>query len=128
MKLYKIMILLLTMSTMIGCENDDSDDTISGTYQGTFTVTDPEGQTFTKDVTVIFSGNQYSSSLRGSGSYIQKSKTMIFSDKNIWTAEFDWGLILNGVYAYEFGKNSLQLTKGNGEQFPTYQYDLVKSE
>lgn len=48
----------------------------------------------------------------GSGDYKVSGKNIIeFTDKNIWTADFDWNLILNGRFKYEIIGDSLILTR-----------------
>lgn len=48
----------------------------------------------------------------GSGNYmILKNNAVEFTDKNIWTADFDWNLILNGRFIYELKEDSLILTR-----------------
>lgn len=48
----------------------------------------------------------------GSGEFILINKNDVeFTDKQVWTADFDWNLILNGRYIYEFKNDSLILTR-----------------
>lgn len=48
----------------------------------------------------------------GSGEFILINKDDIeFTDKHVWTADFDWNLILNGRFIYEFKTDSLILTR-----------------
>lgn len=48
----------------------------------------------------------------GSGDYkILKNSIVEFTDKNVWTADFDWKLILNGRFIFELKQDSLILTR-----------------
>lgn len=104
----------------------------SGKYSGTFTVKYPNGVTHTNPVTVNFSGNEnFNCSgnsnnyypAGGSGNYKIENSKIVFSDTNIWTANFDWNLILNGSYNYTMNGTRLIISAGkNNVGF--YQYDL----
>lgn len=50
---------------------------------------------------------------------------MSFTDENAWTADFDWNLILNGIYDYSFDGKRLLLV-ANKNNVGNYKYDLVR--
>ncbi len=65
------------------------------------------------------------------GTYgLEKSK-IIFSNECVWTAEFDWSLILNGEYDFTLNGKQLLITKvypGTTTNTFTDKYILTKQE
>ena len=116
----------------MSCKKDNNDN-VPGTYIGTFTVTYIDSSTFTGSTTVnILNNGQYNCSgnanyipAGGSGTFSKSDNKIIFEDINLWTANFDWNLVLNGEYDYLFDGNNLKLTafKNNVGQF---EYNLMK--
>jgi len=103
---------------VFGCKKDQKKTSLpSGTYKGTFYYNQANNmESFPASVT--FKENTYSSvgqsnkkPAGGSGSYSIHSDSIHFKDQNAWTAEFDWGLILNDDYNYKIKGDSLILTK-----------------
>ncbi|WP_046755489.1 hypothetical protein [Kordia jejudonensis] len=126
-------ILSLTISS---CNNDDDTNAIeslNGNYTGIFTVVYTNGDTFSNSVTVSFTGgNNYQSSgnsnsfpAGGNGTYEINNSTMTFNDINIWTADFDWNLILSGVYTYTINGDALSIS-ANKNNVGFYSYELMK--
>ena len=60
--------------------------------------------------------------------YELNETTITFQDTIIHTAEFDWTLIIDGEYNYEFDGNHLVMFQINTQQKRKYTYDLVKKE
>jgi len=95
---------------------------LDGNYTGHYYFTGP-GETRTiksqNTVSVRLSDKEYTSSgetsripAGGSGEFNLVDKEEIqFSDKHVWTADFDWNLILNGRFIYELKNDSLILTR-----------------
>ncbi|TXN36934.1 hypothetical protein FVB32_01205 [Flagellimonas hymeniacidonis] len=115
-----------------GKSNDDFLTTLEGNYEGTFTVEYKNDETFSNPVEVSFSEDQFSSTTGtdrfpagGNGTYKVENNTIQFTDKNIWTADFDWNLILNGTYNYTINKNTLTLS-ANKNDVGFYKYVLEK--
>jgi hypothetical protein len=115
---------------------------LNGTYEGRFFYrpsSDLQVQSGTAEIS--FSDNRYSSGRNsgyipagGSGSLeVLKDNIISFKDENIWTANFDWGLILNGKYQYQFRGDSLILTRSYEScqncktDGPLYEYRLKRS-
>ena len=105
---------------LAGCSDKLNLSTLNGTYTGKFYYSPPADTTLTvAEASVSFSDNTYSS--QGNTNYIPaggagtleilEDNLINFKDKNIWTANFDWGLILNGKYKYELKSDSLILTR-----------------
>lgn len=127
-----------------GCSDKLAVNTLNGTYTGQFYYLEP-GKPLAEKVSapasVSFSGANFSSQgnsnrvpAGGSGKFdILKDKQVNFNDENMWTANFDWGLILTGKYNYEHKGDSLILTRYT-EPCPNcdmvgslYQYRLKRS-
>lgn len=125
-----ISLLILTAST---CKKE-SLVLVSGTYSGEFTVIYEDGKTHTNPVSVTFTENSYSSTASedrfpagGSGTFTLDKNSITFSDEHMWTADFDWALILNGKYDYQLKGSALTLTKKVGENGKgTMTYTLTK--
>jgi hypothetical protein len=124
-------VLLFLVISFSGCSKSDPKiSSLKGTYSGTFycrysSVVSPG------NATVMFSGDNYQCSdnstrvpAGGNGSYHIGNQEIQFKDINLWTADFDWGLILNGNYTYQANADSLVLTKSTNSSF--YQYRLKR--
>ena len=51
------------------------------------------------------------------GTYSNSSNAMTFENACVWTADFDWTLILGGDWTYTFNGNLLIMTKSNGDKY-----------
>ena len=129
---FAIILLLATSSCE---EKSDHKTIIEGTYSGTFTNwnNDPAANTviLNGQTTVTFSNNTYTSSgndnkipAGGSGTFKIEENFVNFVDRNVWTANFDWNLILNGSYTYSMKGDSLFLLKTLG--YNHYRYELKR--
>lgn len=138
-KVFLFFILVLAL----GCSDKLSPDTLNGRYTGTFHYISPaDGQQTSAGAQVIFSDGKFQSAgnanhipAGGSGSFVFTGDKFIeFRDENIWTANFDWGLILNGKYNYRVQADSLTLTRyvepcPDCSMMPyLYQYRLKRSK
>ncbi|HEY0895069.1 MAG TPA: hypothetical protein VGE15_00825 [Sphingobacteriaceae bacterium] len=131
-----VVLLLFTIGLVgSGCEETESGN-LKGSFSGTFTA---HGTPVTPEqsgpVQVTFDGNSYRSTSNpdripagGSGTFRFADKTQIvFEDKNIWTADFSWGLILDGEYEYKFKGDSLYLTRySDSGEAKVYEYKLKR--
>ncbi|MDW3196999.1 MAG: hypothetical protein R8G66_31770 [Cytophagales bacterium] len=137
----KIRITLL-LSTLIACflvtgcsENEAVPEIIelNGTYEGTFTVEYLNGgQTQSNPVTITFSDGTFTSTAGenrfpagGSGTYEVGISSVIFTDVNIWTADFDWNLVLNGEYTVTVTGGMITLSARKND-VGVYTYELVR--
>jgi len=112
------------------CKKENSVLT-EGEYEGIFTVSyTNEKQSGNvhltlKDGRFTCSEGQHRIPAGGSGTYKIDGNSIVFSDENFWTADFDWNLILNGTYSYSYdGKNLLLSAAKN--QVGKYEYKLIK--
>jgi hypothetical protein len=105
-----------------------------GIYTGKFNVMYPSGKSFTGKTTIEIGQSTYSCMgnkkripAGGSGTYLvnETESRITFTDENIWTADFDWNLILTGEYDYSVDGKKLILSRkrDDGEY---YEYTLTK--
>jgi hypothetical protein len=116
---YKHFILLLLAGLILSCKKPGSTFSIlDGTYTGTF-----QRQTITSghisNVTVTFSGNNWSGESQSAkypalcnGTFeVNGTNDINFENACIWTAEFDWTLILSGNYNIRIAGNDIEITR-----------------
>lgn len=131
MKTESLLSTICIIATLLsGCSKDDL-NIKDGTYKGTFTVTYSSG-TQTGQTTLELRNGRYTCTgnsnrfpAGGSGTFSSDNKRMSFTDENAWTADFDWNLILNGIYDYSFDGKRLLLV-ANKNNVGNYKYDLVR--
>jgi hypothetical protein len=119
----------------VGCSKEAANQNLylEGSYSGKFIVNyKNQDQSFTGDVTVRFKADSFFCTANknrfpagGSGTYEINGDQIIFKDKNFWTADFDWALILNHNYTYLVDGKDLTLTKAP-YQNNSYIYKLTK--
>ena len=136
MRLTLSIFLLTGLLAMSGCDETET-ATVRGSFSGTFTAHGSPGGMPEKSgpVTVTFDGNTYRSTSNpdrvpagGSGTFrLLDDERVLFEDQNIWTADFYWGLILNGEYRYQFKGDSLSITRYSGPA-KIYEYKLKRDE
>lgn len=104
---------------------------IEGTYAGVFTAVYP---TMTRQgpVTVLFDSGHYVCSnasnyvpAGGQGTFEADSTAITFADPGFYTANFDWGLLLSGEYAYELTDSTLLFYR-YCDSSAYYEYNLVR--
>lgn len=121
----KVFCLLLIILSFFSCKDESVGPLVDGEYSGKFYYGSMFGGMQEAGASVKISNGRYESvgnsnrvPAGGSGilSVVDKT-TFAFSDENVWTADFDWNLILNGKYSFEVKGDSLFLDKkfeGNG--------------
>jgi len=131
MKTNFLIVTAFSLATLLwGCKKDNL--TIKdGTYKGIFTVTYSSG-TETGQTTVELKNGKFSclgNSNRipagGSGTFLTDNNKIIFNDENVWTADFDWNLILNDTYDYAFDGEKL-IISADKNNVGNYKYELEK--
>ena len=114
--IYSILLLLILFS----CENEElSEKQIpDGTYSGTFQRQFVASNSNIANITLTFLGNQWSGSsdiekypALCRGTYSIKGDTIIFENECVWTAEFDWTLILAGKYVWKKTSQTFEFSK-----------------
>lgn len=123
------------------CESDKTNDLKipDGTFIGTFqrqSVFGGEGDI--ANITITFSSYSWTGESDKAkypalchGKYKLEDENIIFTNECMWTADFDWTLILSGEYSYSLDGNLLQMTRDyRGPSTDTYldKYILSKNE
>ncbi len=138
--IHLIFLFAIGLSLLTSCDKPEEDPqpeplVIEGSFSGTFTKISNDGTEYTNPVTVTFnSDGSYNSTASydrvpagGSGTFTSDSDQLHFQDEGIWTADFDWNLILNGSYSYTFDGTALRFEE-NKNGVGDYIYDLVKDQ
>ena len=108
-------LLLVTGS----CKKSAPTPDLNGTYTGTFQ-REPGGRM--SQVSLVFSDGEWSGTSQiskypalCSGTYeVTSNDKIIFTNGCIWTAEFDWALILGGEYDLKAEGNTIDIIKQSG--------------
>lgn len=122
MKPTGLLLLFSILLFAVSCSDKINLSLLDGNYTGDYYYTGPgESRPIKSEntVSVNLSGKEYSSTggvsripAGGGGEFNLVDKEEVqFSDKHVWTADFDWNLILNGQFIYELKNDSLILTR-----------------
>lgn len=118
---YKVILLLVALITAFACtNNEDTKVALEGTYTGTF-----EREGSSSEVTLYFDSETYSGKSDMTkfpaicdGNYsTTNNNTIAFKNTCLWTADFDWSLILDGEWTYTLTTTTLTLSKTNGDTY-----------
>lgn len=129
-----IKLAFLFVIALSACNDKDKIDnsTLEGYYSGTFTVEYSNGTVYSSPVTVSLHDNEYSCSASankkpagGSGGYYLDGDKICFLDENLWTANFDWNLIMSGEYSLQLIGKDLEISSLK-DGVGLYQYKLHK--
>ena len=119
----KILIIVTLLFVLINCSRKDAEVEIpqntNGNYIGIFIRNDVSSNVQLNLTSGTFNGQSTTQKFPAlcNGTYIITSNTITFEDKCVWTAEFDWTLILNGEWNYIMNGSILTLTKANGDKY-----------
>lgn len=130
-----LILIIVLLITAQSCKNgNEVESNLSGTYQGTFIRSSMTAKYMPADVTITFTEKEFSgiSNTRvypaiGEGTYQLKGNNINFFNKSIWTAEFDWSLILTGDYILTKEGNEVIIQrdyKDSNKTFDTYRLKL----
>ena len=118
---YKVFILATLFLLFTDCTSntDTFTDRISGNYSGTFErngVSTPIQITFDNGT---FNGQSAVEKFPAicNGIYTSNGDQITFTNNCIWTADFDWTLILSEEWTFERDQSELTLTKANGDTY-----------
>lgn len=114
------LITFLFLVTMLSCDKNDMMKVrfLNGTYEAVFfrTIHDTPGPT--SNVTLTFEDNKFhgSGSIMKypaicSGNYTLTGNEVVFENLCVWTADFDWSLILSGKFSITKNGNEIILTR-----------------
>jgi hypothetical protein len=117
----KKLILYLGITWLLsGCSKDNYQavNIKDGTYIGTFQREPVWSSSKTANITMTFSFNQWCGSsdivkypALCLGSYSIVGDTIVFENECVWTAEFDWSLILSGKYVIKESEGTIEFSK-----------------
>jgi len=115
----KYLILVGIIIITIACSSDDDQPNIEGEYIGIF---ERNGNTSNVELNFtngIFSGDSETVKFPAicNGNYSISNQTIEFENLCVWTAEFDWTLVLGENWNYTFINNILTMTKVNGDKY-----------
>ena len=119
----KILIGVTLLFVLISCNKNDSEIAIpqitNGNYIGIFERNGVNSNVQLNLNSGTFNGQSTTQKFPAlcNGTYSITGNTINFEDKCVWTAEFDWTLILNGQWNYVMSGNILTLTKANGDKY-----------
>lgn len=112
-----ISVLTLTLNSCIKASSSTS--VLSGTYKGTFQRQTPSSGSIS-NVTISFEGNRwtgesqfskYPALCHGTFKLNENRDSIFFENTCIWTAEFDWTLILGGTYHLKASGYNIEFSK-----------------
>jgi hypothetical protein len=126
----KMAILLLGLG-MAGCEKSttEANRQLTGEYAGTFERIQGAGQKESATVTLTFTGDTFTGVSSKpkfpaicNGSYTAVNNEMQFTNACVWTADFDWSLILNNTYSIRKSADSLEIKR----EYPGQMTDVYR--
>lgn len=114
-----ILLFIFILSCYLFSCKKPSKTITNGSYIGTF-----ERNGTQVPVQLMFSNGQFSGVSDStnfpaicSGTYTVSGNTISFENGCMWTANFDWTLILSENWTINSSNNSLILTKANGDEY-----------
>jgi hypothetical protein len=133
--LFTIWIVIISSTS---CEKSHNDKIPIGVYTGTFQRQLAFGGGATANIIITFSSNTWTGQsdipkypALCHGTYTIDKQNIIFTNDCIWTADFDWSLILGGAYRFSLNGNQLGFLRDDrGPSSDTYVdvYRLTKQE
>jgi hypothetical protein len=123
---------IVVFVALSACKKDKNNVRIQpGTYKGTFARVGAARWEPPAQVTLTFTGNQYNGQATVqqypalcNGTFSVNGSTVNFENACMWTADFDWTLILDGDYEIATSGDSLFITRGY--KGIVYQQDTYK--
>lgn len=127
---------LLTAFILFGlasCNKEKFEKELEGNYTGIFYRTAPHVNFPVQQVTLNLNDNIFSGASSNArypaichGNWEAGNSTIEFENRCVWTADFDWSLILDGEFRYEWNGTQLKLWQVKGESEVTDWYVLEK--
>ena len=119
---------------VLSCEYKDTSITTiikSGTYKGQFIRNNPyiysPNYNIVANVTLVFNGNKFSGESDKAkypaicnGTFNTTGQEINFENLCVWTADFDWSIILAGKYQIKVDGNKLSITRPTGDSTDIY--------
>ncbi|ARS40778.1 hypothetical protein CA265_14370 [Sphingobacteriaceae bacterium GW460-11-11-14-LB5] len=118
----QICIFLFALVLSLGCKKSTTVDVLlDGNYTGVLVITNSTRSVpVTRPISISLQGGKFNitpgadANLKpsgGKGTYTFKNGIGYFTDEGIWTADFDWNMILNGEYDIRSSGVDLTLRK-----------------
>jgi len=116
----KIPILLFALGLSLGCKKPNKVDVVNdGDYTGLLVVTNSiKSVPSTYPIVASLKKGQFSITYKntnkptaGSGTYTFNKGLAVFVNEGVYTADFDWNMILNGEYEVKSNATDLTLKK-----------------
>lgn len=120
MNMKKIISLLLIFFSLFGCDKEEhvARKIEGGYYTGTFQRESDELDREIANVSFRFSSNEWNGTsdlvkypALSKGTFSIVGDTIIFNSDGVWTADFDWTLILSGKYAISRTGDQIEFTR-----------------
>ncbi|MEQ8470305.1 MAG: hypothetical protein RIC35_03930 [Marinoscillum sp.] len=121
---------LFVLGLTLACSDETPELTSieEGTYEGTFTRSSDRQRNQSANVILTFEDGAFTGASDQQkfpaicrGSYEVNTSGILFSDSCIWTADFDWSLILSGQFSIAKDRDNLILTKSREDIIDIYQ-------
>jgi len=116
------LLIVLGIILILSCNKNDDENSqpeINGEYLGIF-----ERNGNTSNVELNFTNGIYSGESETekfpaicNGNYSISNNSIEFENVCVWTAEFDWTLVLGENWNYTMENNILIMTKSNGDKY-----------
>lgn len=118
----KIFFFLTLLIITVGCNKSEEvmiSPNTNGNYTGFFERNGVSSNVQLNLVNGSFNGQSVIEKFPAlcTGTYLISGNTITFDSNCMWTADFDWTLILNGEWNYNRNGNILKLTKSNGDKY-----------
>jgi hypothetical protein len=111
----------------LSCNKEAREQQLAGNYTGVFQRLSSAGTYPEAAVTLNLQSNSFTGSSSNArypalchGKWEAGSNTLVFTNSCVWTADFDWTLILDKTFQYERKGDSLLLTRQHAHFTDTY--------
>ena len=127
-----IFLAMVLFTGLLACNKEKFEEQIKGSYKGTFQRVSPTGFYPPQQITLHLNDNSFSGESTNArqpaichGSWEAGGSNINFKNGCVWTADFDWTLILEGDFEYELNGTHLKMWKAIGEIIDTYELEKV---
>lgn len=118
MRAITFLILLLTLFSCANRDTGQPPGLPDGVYKGHFIRSSPLTRYAPANVRVVLSGNTFKGESEtthypaiGHGTFGMRGAEVEFTNEAIWTADFDWSLILSGKFQWSVEGDTLEMTQ-----------------
>lgn len=117
--IFRTFYLMVGLVCLFSSCGTDQPQLLEGNYSGTFTRGNESS-----NVQLVFENGKFEGSSEVTkfpaicnGTYQVSGNKIEFTNSCVWTAEFDWSLILAGSWTFLKTNNQLTMTHSNGDQY-----------